>query len=320
VTWQSGVVTNVGSSEGHSYNRVQGVNEAGSMVGFAWNLFQPNDSVVFDGSKWATIGGFGQFQNAEASDLNDTGMVVGLQAFPSGSWHAAAWIFGQPEALDLGTLSGLDTGEMYGVNDAGMAVGSSYDSGLPGQNRAILWDGTTLHDLNDLVTVPPGAVLYEARDINEHGDVAGTALIDGNFRAFLLVRDTLASQTTELSLASGGQQDLALEGGSLRAGWFYWVFGSATGTSPGLDFGGGVVLPLNFDAYFNLTLTKPGLGAFGDFIGQLDGAGDAAATLTIPSGVDPSLAGVTLHHAFLAAEVLGFADFASNPVAVTLAP
>jgi hypothetical protein len=125
---------------------------------------------------------------------------------------------------------------------------------------------------------------------------------------------------TSVSLSAGGQQGLDLDGGIGRANWFYWMFGSATGTAPGFSLAPGFALPLNFDGYFNLTLTKPGLGAFGNFLGQLDASGQATATLTVPPGVDPSLAGVTLHHAYLASAVLGQADFASRAVPVLLAP
>jgi hypothetical protein len=81
-----------------------------------------------------------------------------------------------------------------------------------------------------------------------------------------------------------------------------------------------VVLPLEPDAYFTLTLTKPFLAVFGGFLGQLDSAGLGSATLTVPSGVDPGLAGITLNHAYLASPVLSGASFASNPVSVLLAP
>jgi hypothetical protein len=96
------------------------------------------------------------------------------------------------------------------------------------------------------------------------------------------------------------------------------LLGSVTGTAPGIDFGGGVVLPLNFDIYMNLTLTKPGLGAFGNFRGSFDASGQAVSTLTLPAIMDPSLAGVVIHHAYLAGSVFGIAEFASNAVPVTL--
>ena len=48
--------TNIGDTESHSYNRAQGLSDSGAVVGFAWNLFQPNDSIAYDGG-WKTIGG-----------------------------------------------------------------------------------------------------------------------------------------------------------------------------------------------------------------------------------------------------------------------
>jgi hypothetical protein len=122
------------------------------------------------------------------------------------------------------------------------------------------------------------------------------------------------------SLTTGGQVQLDLDAGVEAANWFYWVFGSVTGSSPGLTFPGGLHLPLNYDLYFEITITKLHLGAFADFTGQLDAAGQARATLTLPAGLDPSLAGVRLNHAFLAAAALGQAELASNAVSTLLVP
>lgn len=183
VTWQGAVITNLGTSEPHSYSRSYGISEAGLSCGFAWNLFSPNDAILWDGATWFTIGGFGQFQNAEAFDVNDNGVAVGLQAFPSGSWSATLW--NQGGAVDLGTLPGLAYGELYDVNELGLAVGRCYDLDNPA-SRAVLYDGTQLVDLNDLLPAGTNATLYEAREINEHGDIAGTALVGGVFHAFLM--------------------------------------------------------------------------------------------------------------------------------------
>jgi hypothetical protein len=77
-------------------------------------------------------------------------------------------------------------------------------------------------------------------------------------------------------------------------------------------------LPLNFDSYFKATLNKPGLNTFGNFRVSLDENGQALATFTIPPLTDPAFAGVVMHDAYLAASVLGSAEFASNAVPVTL--
>lgn len=189
VTWSGGSITNVGKGEGHSYNRALGVNEAGILVGFAWNLFSPNDAILYSGI-WNTIGGLdGPFQNAEAFDVNDSGVACGLQAFPQGSWHACLWTMSG--AQDLGLVSGFghDTSQLFSVNEAGLAVGRSFDSDPGGDSRAVFWDGGTLHDLNDLKPAGIPGVLFEAAEINENGDIAGTNLVDGRFRAFLMIRE-----------------------------------------------------------------------------------------------------------------------------------
>ncbi|MHC5113852.1 MAG: hypothetical protein ACYTGP_05430 [Planctomycetota bacterium] len=182
VTWDGISVTDIGASEPHQYSRGHGISDAGIVVGMAWNLFSPNDAILYDGLGWTQIGGFGQFQNAEAYDVNDAGFAAGYMAFPSGSWHACVWTGGS--AVDAGALPGMDTGELFSINSAGEAVGRSYSD--PASSRAIYWDGAQLHDLNDLLPVSFAGVLIEAMAINENGEIAGTALVDGNLEAFLL--------------------------------------------------------------------------------------------------------------------------------------
>ena len=183
VIWDGIALADIGASETHQYSRGHGISDAGVVVGMAWNLFSPNDAILYDGIGWTQrVGGFGQFQNAEAYDVNDAGFAAGYMAFPSGSWHACVWAGGT--AIDAGTLPGLDTGELFSVNDDGHAVGRSYAD--PSSSRAIYWDGAQLHDLNDLVPASFTGVLIEAMAINANGDIAGTALVNGDLEAFIL--------------------------------------------------------------------------------------------------------------------------------------
>jgi probable HAF family extracellular repeat protein len=200
VRWDAGAIVNIGDTEPHSYNRGTGLNDGGVVVGMAWNLFEPNDAILFDGAMWFTIGGSGQFQNAEARDVNNTGTAVGLMAFPSGNWHATMWSGGP--GVDLGTLPGMDLSELNDVNDAGHAVGLAYSDTL--NSRAIYWDGDQLHDLNELVGSTFTGVLIEATEINEAGDIVGTALVDGAFHAFLL---TVGGATCEGDVDGNGIVD-----------------------------------------------------------------------------------------------------------------
>ena len=84
------MLTDIGVGEPHSYSRAYGVNDAGVTVGFAWDLFQPNDTILFDGSTWFQIGGFGQFQNSEGRDVNN----AAVQQTPTSAWSMYRAIVG----------------------------------------------------------------------------------------------------------------------------------------------------------------------------------------------------------------------------------
>lgn len=279
--WDQGVLINLGATEPHQANRAQGISNDGKLAGFAWNLFSPNDSVVYDAG-WKQIGGSGQFQNSEASDINDAGVAVGLQAFPSGSWHGAYWAAGAKEATDAGLLPGTQLGELYDVNEAGIAVGRCYADDGSGASRAVLFDGTTLHDLNDYLPAGAPVTLYEAREINEAGDIAGTAIVGGQFRAFLL-RALPEWKALGTGLA-GSLGTPALNGyGTLEPGTgvelrvanaapnapFYMVAGFTAVDAPLL---GGVLIPTP-DQVFNVM--------------QTDAAGEATLAFDWPASIPP---------------------------------
>ena len=136
--------------------------------------------------------------------------------------------------------------------------------------------------------------------------------------AFVHELPSIASDGDSLSLTAGGQHRLALRAGTERANWFYWIFGSASGTSPGIDINGSLNLPLNIDGYFAITLNAPGYSSFAGYRGMLDELGNGVASLAIPAGSDLTLVGIELHHAYVAAKVFGDIEYASPAIAVTL--
>jgi len=139
--------------------------------------------------------------------------------------------------------------------------------------------------------------------------------------AYLLDVEPLSMAGGSISLVAGGSRDLALDAGRDHAGELYWVLGSVTGTAPGLPVAPGIVLPLNIDFYFNLTLNKPNQVPLLASFAALNGVGHGAATFLIPAGTDPALAGLVVNHAFLAIDPLvPAATFASNAAPVTLVP
>ncbi len=141
------------------------------------------------------------------------------------------------------------------------------------------------------------------------GTIAGIA---GNGLTGLASRTSaLFASPVSLSLATGGTQTLALSAGPANAGRFHFVLGTLSGTTPGIALDG-FVLPLNVDAYTFQSLLAPNAAPFGNTFGLLDANGQATATVTLPPGLSPALAGLRADHAYVVIDV------APTLVAVTL--
>jgi len=126
----------------------------------------------------------------------------------------------------------------------------------------------------------------------------------------------LSGDTDSISLADGGRQELTLNGGPDHGGKLYFLLGSLSGTSPGLQVGA-YTLPLNFDAYFSFTLQNPNTPPLASSLGFLDPWGAGAAAYALPPGLT-GLAGLTLHHAYVLLEADGTVALTSNPVSLDL--
>ena len=122
-----------------------------------------------------------------------------------------------------------------------------------------------------------------------------------------------------LSLSAGGQLRFDLCAGVAHAGEPYFVLGSTAGTTPGLPLGVDT-LPLNPSAYLNLSLGAPNQPPLVDTLAALDSYGRAQAGLALPSGSDPVLAGLTLHHAYLQLDASFAITGASNALQAQLVP
>jgi probable HAF family extracellular repeat protein len=189
VIWDGGGVINIGQYSSAQRQRGHGINDAGVVVGGEYTPLQgPGDAFAFDGTTWLVIGGTASpWQTAEAFDINNSNIVVGLSAFPSGDWRAAMWLPGNPtEPINLGTLPGYELGELYAVNDAGQAVGFATKFDPDQVCHAIYYDGVDLIDLNDCL--PPGfdGYLWDAMGINAAGEIVATASTSQGWRAYLL--------------------------------------------------------------------------------------------------------------------------------------
>ena len=110
--------------------------------------------------------------------------------------------------------------------------------------------------------------------------------------------------------------DFTLNVGPNHAGQSYFMLGSISGTDPGLDFGTGVHLPLNFDGFFVLTIQRANSPNFPDSAGILDATGSASPGFDTLGPLDPAFAGIELDFAVLVSA--GLPTFATNPTRITL--
>jgi len=138
---------------------------------------------------------------------------------------------------------------------------------------------------------------------------------------------TLAPQTPALSLdtpnisvATGGSVQLALDAGASHANEDYFVLMSF-GVHPGFD-ANGVHVPLNMDYVFNYSKTHANSSVFQNTMGVLNGSGQASAAFDTIGPVDSAYLGTQLYCAYilLAGQLQPPVTFASNHVIVNFVP
>ena len=133
--------------------------------------------------------------------INKAGQVAGWSETDKGEQHAFRTESNRPinpATDDLGTLGGRQSWG-WGVNNAGHVVGRSMVADpldvrprlvgnvvIPAW-RAFLHDGNRMLDLNTLISPISGWLLYEAKDINDQGQIVGNGVCpEGKLHGFLL--------------------------------------------------------------------------------------------------------------------------------------
>ncbi len=171
--------------------------------------------------------------------------------------------------------------------------------------------------LYDLIADP-----FEANTLVPSADPQVTAAYErlvADLQALHSGADFVASPA-QLSLSSGGTQQLVLAPGQASAGDLHLVVGSASGTSPGVNVDG-LTVALQLDAYTLFTLNGANGAVFQGTLGTVSDQGTALAALALPPGLEPAFAGLVLHHAYLLFDTSSAtATFASESLPLTLAP
>lgn len=167
----NGVSTQLGALGG-SHSFVGGMNEAGVVVGAAeaangdWHMFR------HDGSGMVDLGALGDGRYISARDINDAGVVVGGDlAGPDESAYSRALIYQDGELMPVGTFAPGESSLAVGINNQGQVIGI-------GSFSFLVSDGVT-YNLNDLLTADNGFRIAAVHDINDSGQITGTACAVG---------------------------------------------------------------------------------------------------------------------------------------------
>lgn len=174
--WNGTTVLNL--TPGVSGNEARGINEAGQAVGQSIIRFNPGPSgwraraTVWSGTTLTVLDPLLETTHSAASDINDSGQIVGRSIIGSfsGAYHATLWNGTTP--TDLGANSAA-----FAINNTGQIAGNRNSSGVLGAagTHATIWNGATPTDLGTL-----GGSKSEAYDINDSGLVVGYSYTSGD--------------------------------------------------------------------------------------------------------------------------------------------
>jgi probable HAF family extracellular repeat protein len=212
VLWENGIMTNLGAPGGER-SWSSGINNLGQIS--IYSSTTDEVSAPYHAYMWDPVIGIIDLDTtgySYAYDINDNGIVVGrfystvdYPAFwqkgvmtqigtSSGQAHAInnlnqvvgvyvehAFLWDEGSITNLGTL-GADISEPWAINDTGQVVGKLYYQ----DEHAFLWQDGKMYDLNELVDTSSDYILTSAYDINNKGQIVGTAELYGVRHGFLL--------------------------------------------------------------------------------------------------------------------------------------
>ncbi|MHC4920931.1 MAG: FG-GAP repeat protein, partial [Planctomycetota bacterium] len=266
----------------------------------------------------------------------------------------SARVFSGKDGTILYTFNGDSAGDQFGLSVSGagdvnkdgfadLIVGAQLDDNNgtdSGSARVFsgIWIATggkrgkkILYTFNgDSANDHFGRFVSGAGDVNKDGSanlIVGAHADDNNGQdsgsARVLSGKALALTTDvhAFSLAKANTQALNLDAGTANKGRLYWVFGSVTGTSPGITLAsaiGPVTIPLNPDPWTDITIGLANSPVLVNTKGTLDASGQAKAQIKGGPVNAPSAIGLVLHHAYLVYDQKNNLYMASNPVPLRL--
>ncbi len=196
VLWTDGLLRELRSLGGPG-SQVYALNAEGVAVGMAdVDDKGTTHAALWKGDEVVDLGTFGGTVS-KAYGINDAGLVVGGAYHEDGHHTAFTWKDGQ--LTDLGTLPGHTQSWAFACNSRGDVVGWSSDDQ---EQRAVLWSGGRANILDEHLLMREGDLsisLTTVNCLNEQGDIAGMALLQGQHFPVVLRRLTGAPETAKPS-------------------------------------------------------------------------------------------------------------------------
>lgn len=228
-----------------------------------------------------------------APNLNNRGQLLFSQAASDGVDTNTFILCWDPT---LGLLIVKDGTETYATTvGAGTATGIPSSAGpQSGGDGSPMWF-TNAGDLVIRESVDSGLV---------------TAIVRGHV-------GQLQAVPASVSVATGGSQNWSVDVGPGFGAQLYVILGTASGTRPGaMTPLGPQTIPLNFDAWTDLSLALANTVVYTNSLGFTDAQGQAAASFNLPPAT--GLGTFLLHHAAITLDLTLMQTFVSEPVALKL--
>lgn len=181
--YRDGAMVSLGTLGGE-FSDAQAVNDKGEVVGVSTLGGGAQRAFLYRNGLMSDLGTLGGSHSA-AFGINELRQIVGCSTVDGDSTQSA-FMHQQGAMSALPSLGGADSCA-YGINRSGQAVGYSTTPGVF-DTRAVLWAGSGIVDLNTRLDpkVASQWVLFEARAINDKGQIIATGLHKGVTHSALL--------------------------------------------------------------------------------------------------------------------------------------
>ncbi len=172
------------------YSIAHGINNRGEVVGIAADASQRFRPFIYDrhrGLRQLPVDSDFVEGQWYAAVINDHHLVGGSVSIEEGKSLPYYWDDVSAPPVRIPMPVQFPYGEIYGINNLGQMVGVMWSMGDTPVEHAFVFDRLSgVRDLNDVLQPSSGWVLTFARDINDHGQIAGTGQLHGRTRGFML--------------------------------------------------------------------------------------------------------------------------------------